>query len=215
MTWRRTAHHEKRHGSRRPGDGKGRARMHGLAFLGLFAFHLYVPPPLIAQPADSLAVEDRYKLVSAFLYNFLMFTEWPEDNPEAPLIIAVVGENPFGEAADAISQKTLGGRAIQFMYFASPEDVGTPHILFIPRSQEQRAPGICAGLRGKPVLTVGESDRFTRQGGMIRFYEQPDRSGAQRVLRIEINETTADAAGLRFQAKLMRLAQIVRHPWPD
>ncbi len=161
------------------------------------------------------AVEDRYNLVSAFLYNFLLFTEWPEDNARTPMVIGVLGENPFGRAADAIAQKQVGRRSIEFRYFSRVEDVEPTHILFVPISQDQASAELCRRLRGSPVLTVGESERFTRQGGVIRFFEQRDRAGGDVVLRVEINETAAEELGIRFRAKLMRLAQLVRYPWPE
>jgi preprotein translocase subunit Sec61beta len=52
------------------------------------------------------------------------------------------------------------------------------------------------------VLTVGESEAFARQGGMIRFFEEDNR------LRFEINPTAAEKVGLRISSKLLKLARI-------
>jgi hypothetical protein len=143
----------------------------------------------------------------------LLFTEWPEDDTSAPLVIGVVGTNPFGKAAATIEEKRVGGRAIVFRYFPDPEEVVPTHVLFVPRAFDGVAMQLCRNLRNQPTLTVGEGEAFTRQGGMIRFFEQAASSGAEAVLRVEINEATADEAGLRFRSKLMRLAQRVRYPW--
>ncbi|HVV02776.1 MAG TPA: YfiR family protein, partial [Puia sp.] len=42
----------------------------------------------------------EYELKAIFLYNFAQFVEWPPaafSNNEAPLVIGVIGKNPFGD----------------------------------------------------------------------------------------------------------------------
>ena len=56
---------------------------------------------------------------------------------------------------------------------------------------------------GLPVLTVGEADNFTRDGGIISFYAQGTK------IRFEINKQVAENAGLRISSRLLRLARIV------
>jgi hypothetical protein len=51
------------------------------------------------------------------------------------------------------------------------------------------------------VLTVGESDNFISNGGVIGFKVDGDK------VRIEINTEAADRAKLRISAKLLSLAQ--------
>lgn len=171
---------------------------------------------MLAAPPSSVArtVEDRYNLISAFLYNFLLFTEWPDDDAAAPMVIGVMGDNPFGKASAAIEQKKVGKRPVQVRFFKDIAEVTPVHVLFVPLARDGEAEAICRAVRGRAMLTVGEGEQFTRRGGMIRFFEQADQFGAEAVLRIEINEAVADAEGLRFRAKLLRLAQRVSYPPP-
>ncbi len=182
-----------------------------MAMVALLFLMIGGPDPASAQ---SRMVEDRYNLISAFLYNFLLFTEWP-GSEKGPMTIGVLGDNPFGPAAEAIAQKNVSGRQVKVVFFQTPEEIKAVHVLFIPRDQDHHARAVCHQLRGKPVLTVGESDRFTREGGIIRFFEQRGTTASETVLRVEINETVAETAGLRFRSRLMRLAQLVQHPWPE
>ena len=53
---------------------------------------------LHAQPASS-----EYRIKAVFLFNFVQFVEWPPDafaSSTAPIVICVVGADPFGEALD-------------------------------------------------------------------------------------------------------------------
>lgn len=180
-----------------------------LPVIALLCATLAVPPS-----ASARNVEDRYNLISAFLYNFLLFTEWPDDDAAAPMVIGVLGDNPFGKAAAAIEQKKVGPRPVRMRFFKAADEVTPVHVLFVPLARDGEAEAICRAARGRAMLTVGEGEQFTRRGGMIRFFEQSDQFGAEAVLRIEINEAVAEAEGLRFRAKLLRLAQRVSHPPP-
>jgi len=53
-------------------------------------------------------------------------------------------------------------------------------------------------------LTVGDSEEFINEGGMIRFTE------AGRRIRFEINPDAAADASLRVSSRLLRLADIAR-----
>ena len=59
-------------------------------------------------------------------------------------------------------------------------------------------------LKNAPVLVVGESSDFLDQGGTINFL----RKGSS--LQFEVNLKAAQAAGLRLDAKLLKIAVSVR-----
>ena len=48
-------------------------------------------------------VSEEYQIKAAFLYNFIKFVEWPKDRfsgDKDPIVIGVVGKDPFGEVLD-------------------------------------------------------------------------------------------------------------------
>ncbi len=154
----------------------------------------------------------KYAVIAAFLYNFFLYVEWPDDPDlnEGPLTIGVLGDNPFGEALNALEKRHVQGRAIEVLLFDSVESLVGTHILFLPTTSTGRLPEVHRALKGRPVLTVGESENFTRNGGVVRFFETGD---AQRI-GVEINQTAAAALELRIRAKLLRLASLVEYPLP-
>jgi hypothetical protein len=158
------------------------------------------------------ADETRSNVIAAFLYNFLLFTEWPSDKAldRGPYLIGVVGENLFARAAAAIEKRQAGGRAISFRHFPEVDDIEPTHVLFV--EDADALPEVRKAVGKRPVLLVGDSDDFTRRGGIIRFYEEP--AGKEMAVRVEINRTAADRADIRFRSQLMRLAKIVDHPVP-
>ncbi len=71
-------------------------------------------------------------------------------------------------------------------------------------SMEARFAEVAQRIGGRPVLTIGESDRMLAQGGVIRFYIEDNRT------RFEVNTDAAQAARLKLSAKLLKLARLYR-----
>ena len=147
----------------------------------------------------------EYQVKAAFLYNFAKFVEWPADafkDPRAPVMLGIVGEDPFGETLDAmVSGKTVNGRGVVVRRFQHGEDLRGCHILFISSSERKRRARILESVKGSAVLTVGEMDQFVQSGGAIGLLLEENK------VRFEINVGAAARARLKISAKLLALAQ--------
>jgi hypothetical protein len=162
-----------------------------------------VPTDTLAQSAP----DPEYQLKAVFLFNFAQFVEWPASafpGPETPLVIGVLGQDPFGPYLDeTVRGEKVNDRPLVVRRYRSVEEITTCHILFISRREEGRLKGILDSLRGRSVLTVSDADRFASRGGMIRFVTDRHR------IRFRINLEAAKAASLTLSSKLLRPAQIV------
>ncbi|HEX2861137.1 MAG TPA: YfiR family protein [Lacunisphaera sp.] len=149
----------------------------------------------------------EYQIKAVFLFNFARFVEWPEDafpDAAAPLIIGVLGEDPFGSVLDeTVGGDQAGARPLQVRRWQRVEDVDTCHILFITKSQAANVESIFTHLKGRSVLTVSDADGPTRHGPMIRLVNENNR------IRLKINLEAARAARLVISSKLLRPAIIV------
>src|SRR5262245_65637689 len=57
----------------------------------------------------------EYAVKAAFLLNFARYTEWPGaafSSSTQPLVLCVVGADPFGSALDTVEDKLVRGRPI-------------------------------------------------------------------------------------------------------
>jgi hypothetical protein len=146
----------------------------------------------------------EYQLKAAFLFNFAKFVEWPPAAFAAgtsPIVIGVLGENPFGNDLEAtIRNKQINNRSLVVQEFKSPAEATNCHILFISASEKTRLPEILSGLSGTNVLTVSELEGFTTAGGMINFVHENNK------IRFQINDAAAKNANLRVSSKLLSLA---------
>jgi len=148
----------------------------------------------------------EYKFKAAYLYHFAQFVGWPAGafaDPKAPLVIAVLGQSPFGDELDHLFRdKTINGHPLAIRTIHSAAEARTNcHVLFISSSEKSRLPELISALRGASVLTVGDHDGFTEAGGMIRFLL------VDKKIKFQINDEAAKAAGLTVPAKLLSLAQ--------
>jgi hypothetical protein len=158
---------------------------------------LFLAAPLRAQAPE-------YDLKAAFLFNFAKFVEWPPDafsGEPVPLTICVYGEDPFGSTLDAVVQgERVGERSLLVQRPDSLDDLGECHVLFVSRSEKDRLGEVMAHVRGKPVLTVADTDGFLRAGGVINFILEGNK------VRFLIDQEAAERSGLAISSKLMRLA---------
>jgi hypothetical protein len=113
------------------------------------------------QAATPVAPPNEYALKSVFLYNFCHFIDWPESSfssPNEPLIIGIVGEDPFGSSLkDAVEGETYHNRPIVIEHYRSPKDIKHCHLLFVGRSESAHVDTILGAVQSKSVVTVGES----------------------------------------------------------
>ncbi len=158
-----------------------------------------------AQSSAQFAPE--YQLKAVFLFNFAQFVEWPATafaEPQAPLVIGILGEDPFGEYLDQTVQgESVNNHPLAVQRFRRVDEITTCHILFVSRKEADRLEQILARLKGRGILTVGDFDGFAGRGGMIRFVTDNNR------IRLKINLDAAKADDLTISSKLLRPAEIV------
>jgi YfiR/HmsC-like len=149
-----------------------------------------------------------YRAKSRFLINFAQFTEWPTaafPDEKTPLIIGLLGTDPFGQDLDKLLENELvRGHRLHVLRYRRVEEIKSCHILYIAGSEESRLDDIVRSLREKPVLTVSEIENSVMRGVIIRMKTE------NKKVRLAINLESAKAANLVLRSKLLRLGQIVQ-----
>jgi hypothetical protein len=158
---------------------------------------------LAARAEESVSVE--YKIKAAYLLNFAKFVEWPTNRfptPTTPIRVGVLGKDPFGyDLERTIGGRVIEGRKCEIVRTDDPEAALSCHIVFITSSERRQLPEILEKLHRGNVLTVGESEQFTEQGGIVQFYLY------ENTVRFHINQPAAEKAKLRISSKLLQVAK--------
>ena len=180
----------------RPGRKLARARP---------AAALCISIVLGSQAAAQAPVE--YQVKAAFIYNFLSFTQWPDAafaGASDPLRICVFRSDPFArEMTSTVRGEMVAGHPVTVDQIGTADDVGHCHVLFVPKGETAHTSELLR--RGElPVLTVGESDQFLRDGGTVNFVIENGR------VRFDVNQHAARDRGLNLSSKLLHLARSVR-----
>lgn len=149
----------------------------------------------------------EYRIKAAFLYNFAKFVEWPTDafpDPHMAIVVGIVGEDQFSEVlSQTVAGKTVNGRELVIRRGKAGENLRNCHLVFISSSEGRHLPQILDSLKGSSVVTVGETERFARLGGVINFFV------VGKNVRFEVNVDAAARARLKISSKLLALARIV------
>ena len=149
--------------------------------------------------------ENQVKAV--FLFNFAQFVEWPTQAfaaAQTPLVIGVLGEDPFGAFLDeTVRDEKVNNRPLAIQRYRRVEEIQTCHVLFISGSETARLEQILENLRGRNILTVGGAEDFATRGVMIGFATEKSKT------RLKINVKAAKAASLTISSKLLRPAEII------
>ena len=176
-----------------------------MALMGICLTWMSAGPDVISAAEAGASPEFQVKAV--FLFNFAQFVEWPPgafEDEQSPLVIGVLGSDPFGSFLDDVVQgESVNGHALAVKRYRKIEDVEHCHVLFVSGSEGSHVSKITRTLRGRPILTVCDWEGLARQGAIIRFLAEDDH------VRLQINLDAAKAAGLTISSKLLRSAEIV------
>lgn len=180
--------------------------------------------PIALQSRAETAPSREYKVKAAFLYNFLKFVDWPNGkaaDAKKPIILGIIGKNPFGNAFEPVKGKPVKGREVVIKTFKSVAELKKLgqkakadldkqiaelrkcHLLFICSSEKDSIKEIIPALRGRAVLTVADTKDFLKSGGIINFVMEKQK------VRFEINTAAAKRSKLRIRSQFLRLAKKV------
>lgn len=191
-----------------------------------FRLYILLTLSIALQGIPALAYDDKsdlnreYQIKAAFLYNFMQFVDWPEEkvsDTNDPIILGIIGDDPFGDAFKPIESKRIKGKKSLIKRFEGIEklkksdDKGQSkielirqcHLLFICSSEKENLKDVINLVSGYDILTVGETPNMLESGGIVNFLLDENK------VRFEINLSTARRENIKIRSQLLRLAKKV------
>lgn len=162
---------------------------------------LLAPCLSLAQPVQENAIK------AAFVYNFVLFTEWPEASLRGAetINVCVNSASEMQEALLVLNGKAAKGARIKILPKSSLDNVpGQCHVLYIDYLDRHRWPVIRKALGDARVLTITDDADIARNAAMIAMLIQGNR------VVFEIDQSAGRQAHLVFSSKLLRLARTVK-----
>lgn len=155
---------------------------------------------------DKPALE--YKVKAAFLYNFTRFVNWQPaafHSPDAPFVIGIIGNDPFGTyIEDIVEGEKVGDRDIIVQRYSDIKEINNCQIIFISISETAKTKEIISSIEHQNILTVSDDEHFLKSGGQLRFFKESNK------VRIQINMTAVKKSQLEISSKLLRIAKTLK-----
>jgi len=160
-----------------------------------------------AEKAVETPPLSEYQVKALFLFNFAKYVDWPADafqNDGTPIVIGLVGQDSFGDSFQKITAgRSINGRQVVIKHVDNAEEYKTCQILFVSASEKDRLAPILDAVKDSAVLTVGESDGFLSEEGIINLTKKANK------VRLEINLKAAQKARLQLSSRLLTVADVV------
>lgn len=149
--------------------------------------------PLHAQVADEA------DLKAALIFNFAQFTEWDEREPpsEATSFTICYAGAEMTAAFVQIAARSIRARRIVARAIPAEGPYDGCQVMYWHQNSARASPAKA----GHGVLTIGNGVEFLSRGGMIETHVEDGR------FVFSMRPEAAQAAGLRFSSKLLRLAK--------
>jgi len=163
--------------------------------------------------AQESSVSSEYLIKAGFIYNFANLVQWPSNaftQPDSPIVIGILGEDPFGTVLDRVlAGKKVNGRIFLVKRLKSVPDLKECHIVFVSSSEIAHLAEAIHLVKGMPILTIGEIPGFARRGGIINLFLEDNK------VHFEVNVEAAKEADLNISSRLLALARIVQETATD
>jgi len=171
--------------------------------------------PWITMSRMSLSADPenakKQEITALYLYNFLLFVDWPKNAASDTIKLATYGAPRVYEALKPMAGKMIKGKKLVVFSLAGPEGLDDCcQVLFVGDTEPQILKELLKEVNGKPVLTISDKAGFVRLGGMVSF-EDPGglRKAEKKRKRFIINLSAVRKSRLKIRSRLLRMSDIV------
>jgi len=160
---------------------------------------LLIPLTLPAQPAEAR----DYEVKAGFLVKFTQYTTWPSmtfTSSNTPVVIGVLGGEPLFKQLEREAKGVVGSRPVEVRQLSTVAEGARCHVVFIGEAESRNEAEWFGALKGKPILTVGESDQTIEHGAVMRFVIK------NKNVRFEANLSGAAENQLELNERMLAVA---------
>lgn len=172
-----------------------------------YSFFVLLPENTLAV-SGGIHAAGALEIQAAFLVKFSSYVKWPEtafSSDNDPIIIGIVGRDPFGSTIDQIARSfRSNGRKVEVRRFPSHKLLSKSHILFVSPSEKENVGEIEIALSNNPTLFVGNFPGFLKRIGVINFVM------VGKKIRFNISRTNCKKENLTISSKLLSVANEIK-----
>lgn len=167
----------------------------------------FVVSALLSAAGASPQTLSEARVKAKLALTLARFAQWPSTafaSPNQPLLLcAAHRDDTLATAFSELAGQTVAGHQIKLLQTLTPAGIGC-HVLFVHESAERAGAAALAAVAGQPVLTIGDSQGFSVNGGMVELVNVND------AMRLDVNLRVIRAAQLDLSSRVLQLARQVR-----
>ena len=146
-----------------------------------------------------------YKAYSLYVYNFMKYVEWPEQDAHDDFVICVLGKSKIEKELSSLSQqKKIKNKSIKVKTCKTVEEIGDCHLLYVADDKSSLIKDVGAKLKSKNVLIVGEREGLANRGASLSFVILDNDE-----LSFDINKKIINYHKLKIAGSLVKLGTVV------
>lgn len=178
----------------------------------LFLILFWVIPPRVSLSFDPQNAP-KQKIRALYLYNFLLFVDWPKtaiSNSDAIKVI-IYGDPHLYEALKPMAGKMIKGKKLVVESLLKSEALDDScQVLFVSHKEKPDVKELLKKAGGKPILTVSDMKGFVYSGGMVVFKSHTDsRNNGKKQKRFIINLSAVRKSHLKIRSRLLRISDVL------
>lgn len=156
--------------------------------------------------SDARALTGEQLIRAAYIYNFALYTEWPEDKLQESkyaVRVCTISNDNLGDAIDSIRKKTIHNIPVQLLRNVSVESASDCHVIYVSEVATETMVKLNKVAIQHHILLITEHSPNIPLKGMITLQVENNR------LVFDVDYTYAKMANLNFSSRLLSLAREV------
>jgi len=151
------------------------------------------------------AQELNYKAYSLYVYNFMKYVDWPDNQNQGDFIIMVLGKSKIEKELRIMSsQKKIRGRNIIVKLISSIDEITNCQLLYLSQEKSSLIKDLNNRFKNKGILVVGEKDGLANKGASLSFATLENDE-----LSFDINKKMISQQNLKISESLIKLGFVV------
>lgn len=171
----------------------------------LLALGAALAPLVIAAEKQEPLTPTEIK--AAILSRLPIYITWPtklEGKDNDKFVVGLFDDDGLKPLVETLVEGVkVNGRPIEVQIVDRPEEINRCHVLFVPESKNAEWLGLMKDVNLHGLLTVGESDRFLKKGGVFVFRLNEAR-------RLWVDMKNKKEAGLEIESQFYRFIKPVK-----
>ncbi len=144
------------------------------------------------------------EIKTAFIFNFIKFTKWQQ--APNPIKVGIVGSGDLAQTILAkLNGQAIGNVPVDVLVITDSSQITQYDvIIFLNRANNISQQIISSLTFGKPILTIGTTEEFVKQGGIISIVQ--NQNGKKKFV---VNISNLKKSKINLSSKLLALAKII------